>query len=192
MTINLETFKNSFPNACQLCSISEAQPEFLIYGWVMGFAPMVITAAILVSLHCYNKHKRKNLTSPLNLKFQYEQNIYTTKCLIPISIIYAASCLPVLPLEYYTWKYTSIYGALDMRIRLCVLAVFTMFDFHSYLIIFFVVLKFPPVRAKLQLDLRKWGLAKSRVASDNYISDIQLAHQTATQTYFEQLELAWK
>lgn len=43
MTINLELAKNALPNACKLCSIAEQQPESLIYGWIMGFLPMLIT-----------------------------------------------------------------------------------------------------------------------------------------------------
>jgi hypothetical protein len=69
ITISLELTKNSLPSACKLCSIAEAQPETLIYGWLMGFFPMLITGFV-------SKDKFEN--SELFFRF-YSNSISTTQ-----------------------------------------------------------------------------------------------------------------
>jgi hypothetical protein len=87
-------------------------------------------------------------------------------------------------------KYTDLYGAFDMRIRLCLVSAFIMFDFYCYFIIFYVIRNFPPIRTRLNADLRKWGLIRNRIATDPYADPNE--HRRTTQAYFDQLELAWR
>lgn len=128
----------------------------------------------------------------MNRKFQYAENMYTTKILIPITVFYSISCVLVLPFELYTYKYTQEYGAFDIRIQLCLMISFLMFTLNNYTIIFYVILKFPPIQSRLNINLKTWRFCTRRVSDDQHLSAHHLEHNVATQTHFEQLERCWK
>ncbi|KAI6181342.1 hypothetical protein M3Y98_00818800 [Aphelenchoides besseyi] len=188
--IGMEIHKNSIPGKHQTTSVYDSLPEGLINGWIMSFCPMSLAALILYNLFRYNQRQRRNYAISLTNKFHCLENIYTTKCLIPMTLIYALTLIPVLPCALYLGTYSPIYGHDDPRIRFVAMLPHVLYDLNACSSVCWIIAKFPPIRQKLLSDLRRLGLSNNVVETEASV-ERQAAYVQATNAHFKHLQRIW-
>uniref|UniRef100_A0A915DSV1 G-protein coupled receptors family 1 profile domain-containing protein n=2 Tax=Ditylenchus dipsaci TaxID=166011 RepID=A0A915DSV1_9BILA len=183
-------------SSTESCFAVHLHPQIYPLAWITAAVCCFIGSLVIFRLYKYNKKQRKCLAGDtLSSRYQYNENMITTKALAPAISGYAFFCVPGLFLSGYTTYLMLRDGEHDAFVQLLLQILYMMADAYQMFFIIYVTHNYLPLKSVVKKDLQKlFRLSSSRVDEETrshgceaYKSDPELM----TNTYFSELDKCW-
>ncbi|KAI1704817.1 serpentine type 7TM GPCR receptor class ab chemoreceptor domain-containing protein [Ditylenchus destructor] len=181
------------------CLSVRHHPEAIPFAWIIAFSCCACGTIIIVKLYYYNRRQRKHITGiSLSTRYQFNENMVTTRALVPAIGGYILFVVPGCFLATYTAIRILSYGDKGILVKVLIQILYMMADSYEMFFIIYVSIKYPPLYALVRRDFRKgWSkifgekCAKMGEESCTTVTPYSKNHAETTNTYFSELDKCW-
>ncbi|KAI1699487.1 serpentine type 7TM GPCR receptor class ab chemoreceptor domain-containing protein [Ditylenchus destructor] len=178
------------------CLSVRLHPETVPFAWIVAFFCCLFGTIIIVKLYYYNRRQRKRIKGiSLSTRYQYNENMVTTRALLPAVGGYIFFVVPGCVLSTYIAIIMLKHGDRGLFVQILIQILYLMSFFYQIFFIVYVSIKYPPLFAQVRRDFRRLFREKSaRIGEEGAIlgTSQYITNPTeTTKTYFIELDKCW-